>query len=174
MPIEAAQPWPSFAGWLAPDLPALNKAIVFRAMADLGICEMPPSSNRSGRIDLYNTRAGAPLGSYWCASAATSWYVDAGADVPPSERASCDAIMAWAKREGLWSATPVEGALVLYGVPGNAEHIGLIIRIAPYLISIEGNTAFSGFTRNGEAVLVKKVDTTRVLGYVHPRARRVA
>jgi hypothetical protein len=172
MPIEQPQPWPAFAGWLSPNLPALNKNIVFRAFADLGICEMPPSSNRSGRIDTYNQRAGAPLGSYWCASQATAVYVDAGADVPPSARASCDTLRAWAKREGLWKSTALEGCLVIYGTPADAHHVGIIVRVSPYLISIEGNTAFSGFTTNGEAVLVKKVDTTRVLGYIHPRARK--
>jgi hypothetical protein len=162
---------------MTPDLPGLNKAIVFRALADVGICETPPSSNRSGRIDKYNSRAGAPLASYWCASAATSWYVDAGADVPPSGRASCDVIMAWAKKEGLWEpkeSVPLPGWMVLYGTPADAHHIGVIIRGSPYQISAEGNTAFGGFSRNGEAVLVKKVDLTRVVGYVRPRARKAA
>lgn len=173
MPIEKPQAWPSFAGWLAPELPPLNKAIIFRAMADLGICENPPSSNRSGRIDEYNARAGAPDGSYWCASFSTACYVDAGADVPLSARASCDTIMAWAKKNGTWHAKPIEGALVLYGTPADAHHIGIVIRLTPYLLSIEGNTAYGGFSVNGEAVLVKKVDTTRVVGYVHPRPRSV-
>lgn len=172
---EQAQAWPSVAGWLLPELPGLNKAIVFRALADVGICENPPSSNRSGRIDAVNNRAGAPLGSYWCASEATACYVDAGADVPPSGRASCDAIMTWAKKEGLWvpkGATVLPGYMVLYGTPADAHHVGIVIRESPYQISVEGNTAFSGFSTNGEAVLVKKVDLPRVVGYVRPRARK--
>ena len=175
--IEQPQNWPSTAGWLSPSVPALNKAIVFRAMADIGICEMPPSSNRSGRIDAYNTRAGAPLGSYWCASAVTTWYVDAGADVPGTGRASCDVIMQWAKKQGLFvpKAGPVlPGYMVLYGLETDAEHIGLVIRESPYQISVEGNTSFSGFSRNGEAVLVKRVDSARVVGYVRPRSRQTA
>lgn len=169
--IEQPKPWPSFAGWLGDDVPPLHKAIIFRAFADLGICENPASSNRSGRIDEYNRRAGAPLASYWCAAAATAWLVDAGADAPPQDRASCDAIMAWAKKVGLWHSTPIPGALVLYGTPADAHHIGLVVRVAPYAISIEGNTSFSGFTTNGEAVLLKKVDPTKVVGYAYPRPR---
>lgn len=175
--IETPQAWPSVAGWLAPDLPGLNKAIVLRALADVGICEMPPSSNRSGRIDAYNIRAGAPLGSYWCASEATACYVDSGADVPLSGRASCDVIMAWAKKEGLFvpkAQTPLPGYMVLYGTATDAHHVGILIRSAPYLIDVEGNTSFSGFSVNGEAMLVKRVDVTRVVGWVKPRARKAA
>jgi hypothetical protein len=177
---EQAQPWPSVAGWLAPDLPGLNKAIVFRVMADIGICEQPPSSNRSGRIDAVNQRAGAPLGSYWCASEATACYVDAGADVPSEGRASCDVIMQWAIKNGLFvpisgsSGLVVPGMMVLYGTAADAHHVGIIIRSSPYQISAEGNTSFSGFSTNGEAVLVKKVDLARVAGYVRPRPRRAA
>jgi hypothetical protein len=180
--IEQPQDWPSVAGWLTPDLPGLNKAIVFRAMADIGICENPPSSNRSGRIDTYNTRAGAPLGSYWCASEATACYVDAGADVPPADRASCDVIMAWSKHEGLFIpvlqagniGVVLPGMMVLYGTPADVHHVGILIRATPYQIDVEGNTSFAGFSRNGEAMLVKKVDLDRVVGYVRPRARKAA
>lgn len=174
MTIEIAQPWPAVAGWLKPELPNLNKAIVFRALADVGICEMPPSSNRSGRIDAYNQRAGAPLGSYWCASEATACYVDSGADVPPTDRASCDVIMAWAKKNGLFvpkGGAVLPGYMVLYGTAADAHHVGILIRESPYQIDVEGNTSFAGFSRNGEAMLVKKVDLDRVVGYVRPRAR---
>ena len=171
MPIEKPQPWPALAGWLSPNLPALNRSIVFRCFHDLGICETPAGSNRSGRIDTYNQRAGSPLGSFWCASQATAVYVDAGADVPLTLRASCDELMKWAKREGLWSQRVIEGAMVLYGVPGDATHVGIVIRVSPYLISAEGNAAFGGHSRNGEAMLVRKVDVSRVLGYIHPRPR---
>ncbi len=203
MAIETPQPWPSTAGWLPPDTDQLVVAIVLRAFCDMAICENPKSSNRSGRIDTYNRRAGAPIGSYWCGSWATSVWVDAGADVPPEERASCDIIGRWARtclgcgvknpmeqvevcatchHPILWTNTPQVGNLVLYTdharLPGSGDlhlhHVGLLIRHEPYLVSAEGNTSYSGFSRNGEAVLVKLVDSSRVAGYVRPRRRRAA
>lgn len=165
---KGAQPWPSLAGWMGDDVPDLNKAIVLRAFADVGICEVPGGSNRSGRIDEFARRGGSPVGSYWCALAVAAWWEDAGATVPPSERGSCDKWLAWAKAGNSFSDTPVIGAAVLYGKPTDATHIGIVIRTSPYLLSIEGNTSFSGFSTNGEAVLVKKLDAARAIGYVHP------
>lgn len=178
---ETPQAWPSVAGWLAPSLPTLNKVIVLRCFHDLGICEQPPGSNRSGRIDTYNKRGGSPVGSYWCMNWATSVWVDAGAQVPDRSRGSCDVTWHWARRQGLATDDPVPGAMVIYTnkrtlATGpfaghlDAVHVGIIVRVEPYLIAAEGNAAWSGFSANGEAVLLKRVDTARVLGYVTPRA----
>lgn len=168
--MSKAYPWPCMCGWLPDDLPQFQKAIVFRAFADCGICEQPMSSNRGGRIDEYNKRAGAPLGSYWCASWATAVWEDCGVRVPKADRASTNALMAWAKKEGLWHSTPVIGAMVIYGVNGHAEHVGIVIRTDPMLRSLEGNAGVAGgVTRNGEGVEMKVVAVNRVLGYIHPQ-----
>ena len=37
----------SLAAWAPQSTPALNLAIAKRALLDVGICEMPPGSNRS-------------------------------------------------------------------------------------------------------------------------------
>lgn len=158
------------ARWL-PDATTsdLNRRIVKRALLDIGICEIPPGSNRSRVIDDYNRRAGAPAGSYWCAAAVHAWWQDAGAAVPESGPAGCDEWMRWAKKTGRWSATPAPGAAVVYGKPTDANHIGVIVRVDPVLLSVEGNTTVGAFDRNGIAVALKVPDLKRVLGYVHPR-----
>lgn len=167
----APKPWPAMCGWLPDTLSQLQKAIVFRAFADAGICEQPMSSNKGGRIDEYNRRAGAPIGSYWCASWATAVWEDCGAALPKSSRASCDVLMQWAKKEGLWNSKPVIGALVIYGTPSDAEHVGIVIRLDPVERSLEGNAGVAGgVTRNGEGVEMKVVAKGRVLGYIYPRA----
>jgi hypothetical protein len=81
----------SLCAWAPADIPALNLAVAKRALLDIGICEIPPGSNRSGRIDEYVTATGAPLGSFWCAAAVSAWFREAGAGIPPSSSASCDA-----------------------------------------------------------------------------------
>lgn len=191
---EYGQPWPAIMGHLSPSLPVLRKVIVMRTVHDLDICEIPPGSNRSGRIDTYNRRAGAPLGSYWCMSWGTAVWVDAGADVAPKARASCDVMVAWAYDEGLWvpytgTELPDEGDMILYGsqqllppkvklghgklpFPGqrDAQHVGICARRSPYLISHEGNTSWGGkFSRNGECVGAKRPEMERVYGYIQPR-----
>lgn len=156
------------APWLDATTPALHAAIVRRALLDVGLCEMPPGSNRSQRIDEYNTATGAPVGSYWCASAVTAWWRESGADVPSHSAASCDAWLAWAHATARFTATPSPGDVVLYGTPADASHCGVVVRVSPLLLSVEGNTSLGGFDRNGVAVDLKLVNTPRVIGYVSP------
>jgi hypothetical protein len=164
------QPWPSMCAWLPDELPSFQKAIVFRAHSEVGICENPPSSNRSGRIDEYNRRAGAPLGSYWCASWATAVWEDCGCLLPKEGRASTDVLRSWAINNGLWSMEPVYGALVIYGKGVDAEHVGIVGRLTPLLRSYEGNAGAAGApTRNGEGVEFKVLNLAWKLGYIHPK-----
>ena len=161
--------FPALARWLPADLPDLNRKIAVRALTDVGVCEVPPGSNRSGVIDAYNAMVQVPEGSYWCASAVSAWWRDAGADVPGKlGSASCDVWMEWGKKSGRWSATPVIGAAVLYGVPTDASHIGVVVRLDPSLFSVEGNTTLDGYSRNGELVTLKAVNAKRLLGFIHP------
>jgi hypothetical protein len=186
--------WPPLLGHLPTALPPLHRDICERAMRDLFICETPPSSNRSGRIDKYNTAAGAPLGSYWCASWDTAVWADAGADLPPTARASNDVLVWWAMENNLWIAKAdaqavLPGDLVMYTsgkllppdvkLPNgklphpkqlDAVHTGLVMRTDPYFCSAEGNAPWGGaFGRNGEAVLARRVDMDRVYGFIKPR-----
>lgn len=159
------------APWLPIGTPVEVERVIARARRDVvAVVEIPPGSNRSTVIDEYNARAHVPPGSYWCASAVAAWWEDAGLPVPAG-RASCDAWAGWAKATGRWSDHPALGAAILYGVPGDASHIGLVARVLPVMLVIEGNTTIDpGYSRNGIAVMVKQVDpkSPRILGYVLP------
>lgn len=155
---------------------APRRAIV-RAILDLGaVVEEPPGSNRGEVIDAYLRSAGVPESvilagkGYWCAAAVGQWWEDAGL-LTPKGRADCDRWMAWGKQTGRWSNIPTLGAAVLYGKPGDASHIGIVVRVDPLVLSVEGNTTIeSGFDRNGIAVALKVVDSKQdpLLGYVQP------
>jgi hypothetical protein len=165
-----AQQRRALAAWLPADTSPLRAGIVRRALCDVGICETPPGSNRSGRIDEYVRAVGSPLGSYWCACAVAAWWREAGAWTPPHSAGSCDEWLTWAKATGRYHTAPALGAAVLYGKPGDASHIGVIVRVTPLLLAVEGNTALEGFSRNGVAVDLKLVSGRAVLGYVYPEA----
>lgn len=156
----------------------VRRAIV-RAVMDLGaVVEEPLGSNRGPVIDRYLRSAQVPDAvilagqGYWCAAAVGQWWEDAGLPTP-SGRASCDRWMAWARATHRWSSTPALGAAVLYGVPGDARHIGLVVRLDPLVLSVEGNTTIEGgFDRNGVAVALKVVEPRDpVLGYCLPLPR---
>jgi hypothetical protein len=158
----------SLCAWAPTTLPAVNLAIAKRALLDVGICEIPPGSNRSGRIDEYALAVGCPVGSFWCAAAVAAWWRESGAETPLSQGGSCDAWMRWARDTGRWTPRPEIGRAVVYGGPGDASHIGVVVRVQPLLLSVEGNTTLEGFSRNGVAVDLKLVNTARLLGYIDP------
>lgn len=157
------------AFWLPPGVDLRVRAAITEAMDSLGVCEDPLNSNRGAEIDAWNIQAGVPVGSFWCATAAGAWWRAAGLEVPKGY-ASCDRWMDWGKATSRWSAAPAYGAMVLYGVPGDAKHIGLVVRVAPLTLSVEGNTTIeSGFSANGIAVALKIVaPPDPILGYVLP------
>lgn len=167
MPLKAFKPeaWPATAGWLTEENSTpLARAIIYRAMCDVGILEVPLNSNRGVRIDRYAKRAGSPLGSWWCALWAGAVFADCGAVIPVSYPA-CDAWLPYLTK------TPVIGAAILYGVRGDAHHIGIVARLEPMVLTIEGNRGFAGTTNNGVAVDIGPQMRRDVLGYFHPRSK---
>jgi len=156
--------------WLPASFDVRVVQAILNARDSIGVSEEPPGSNRGPEIDAWNARAGVAAGSYWCASAAGAWWHDAGLTLPKGYY-NCDNWMIWAKQVGRWRTQPEPGAMVLYGVLGDARHIGLIIRVDAQVLSIEGNTTVEGKgdERNGTAVALKRVTATDpVLGYVAP------
>lgn len=157
------------APWLPRDVSPLRRAIVEHALTSVGIAE-EGDSNRGPQIDSYLQALGVPLGQPWCAAWATAVWHAAGAMVPPGYRgASCDEWMRWGMGNGRWVREPTYGDAALYGVPGDAQHIGIIVRLRPYQYAVEGNTVVGlSFSREGVAVDLKEVTLKRVLGYVQP------
>lgn len=156
--------WPTDAGWLVAgyNCTPLQLAVVLRALKDVGILEVPLKSNRGTRIDAMAKRAGSPLGSWWCAIWAGAVMADAGSLVP-TVYAACDSWLPFCTKK-------LEvGSAVLYGVHGDAHHIGIVVRTTPMVLTIEGNRGYAGTTNNGVAVDIGPMLRTDVLGYYAPR-----
>jgi hypothetical protein len=159
---------------ILPDDP-IARAIIQAAQLDIPILENPKGSNRSPEIDAMCEEWGVPLGSAWCALWTATCWKKAGAEVPPRRGdwhpAKADTWRLWALQTGRFSPTPVLGAAVLYGNNGHepAHHIGCcVVSIAPILMDLEGNTSETGFSREGELTELKRVNTDRLIGYIHP------
>lgn len=154
----------------------LRRAVVRRAHADIGIEEN--TANRSPYIDAVVTNAGSPLGSAWCGCIAHQWARDVGAARPPKDAGAVRAWVKWAQASGTWRPVtsdyqPQPGDWVCYDMApdGTADHIGLVARVHTRGVrSIEGNTSWAGFSREGVAVTMKPVTTARILGYIELRA----
>jgi len=103
---------------------------------------------------------------------------DAGAETAGKYfNPSCDKLMQWCVKTSRFSKAPSLGAFIFYGVPGDAKHVGLVARCAPYLCSVEGNAAWGGaFTSNGETVISRRPDPKApgILGFGSVRPRLAA
>ncbi len=175
MPLIAmpAEPWPREAGWLVPgeNCTELGYRIVLRALKDVGIVESPLGSNRGVRIDRLTRRAGLEPPQWWCAIWAGAVFADAGAKVPGGY-ALTDTWLPYLTR------TPAIGAAILYGVRRkgpvrpdmDAHHIGIVVRLDPLMLTVEGNRGYAGATNNGVAVDIGPVVRRDILGYVHSAA----
>ncbi len=172
MPLmkKAPESWPALAGWLSvQNSTDLQRAIVYRAMQDVGILEVPLGSNRGTRIDRYTKRAGSPLGSWWCAIFIGAVLADCGVMIPEGYP-STDAWIPFL------TDTPTIGSAIVYGLTKNgkkdAHHIGLVVRLEPMILTIEGNRSFAGTaSNNGVAVDIGPLNRRDILGYYAPRTK---
>jgi hypothetical protein len=159
------------AAWLTEsNSTPFQRRIVRRALLDVGEVEQPEGSNRSPYIDEITRWAGLEPPQYWCAIWAARVWVDAGALVPKGFP-SCDAWLPYAFPVKDIPPRERVGCAILYGVPGDARHIGIVVRVPKYgpMLSVEGNRAFLGTqSNNGEAVDLGPIMRRDVLGLVLP------
>lgn len=166
---------PALARWLPQGFATMQRLIVVRALADVGLTETPLGSNRSPIIDEYAKHFGSPLGSSWCALAAGMWFEFAGARVPPVAVGAVESWYAMGKARGTLTKDAQPGYAVLYDWTGNGkpDHMGIVATADPLILTIEGNTTFkrqSGSDRNGEGCTLGDVDAEHVLDYLIPEA----
>lgn len=173
---------PSLARWLADSDP--GKRPVQRSLMDAFIMESPPGSNRGATIDSYNLACGVPVGSPYCGSSAAAWWRDSDLEIPPLPGdpfwpehklpsaygpASTDAWYAWLLIAGRFTSKPAPGYVVLYGKGKNPEHMAMIIRASPVVMTMEANTGLDGkYNREGVLFDRRVLDlktNDRVIGF---------
>jgi hypothetical protein len=147
------------------------------ARRNIGVCEDPVGSDRGPEIDAWAREFGSPVGSFWCALSVGMARKAGGLWIPSHDTGSCNEWVYQATRAGLIRKVPERGAAVVYTnhtvVHGgrydgqlDAVHIGIVLRVEPVLLSIEGNTVIGTFDRNGFVQALKEVDLKRVLCFI--------
>jgi hypothetical protein len=160
----------------------VKRALDF-ALTNIGVCEDPLGSNRGPEIDAWAREFDSPVGSFWCALAVAKARREGGLWVPEHDAGSCDEWWYGAQRAGYAAQVPSPGAAVVYtngrGIVGgrydgqpDAVHIGIVLRLTPALLSIEGNTTLGKYDKDGFVQALKEVNQACVLGYVRPEVVR--
>jgi len=170
---------PGLVRWLPTSTPLINRSIAARACVDIGLVEEPPGSNRSPTIDSYLNAVGTPLGSPWCAAAVSAWFRDCGAVIPAAAAGSCESWHSMGKVRGRLTLTPQPGYAVLYDLAGDgyADHMGVVVRTDPLILTVEANTIMkrqAGNEREGVGCTIGMVLTARVISYIIPEPIGVA
>ena len=170
---------PGLVRWLPDATPILNRSICARAAVDVGILEEPPGSNRSPTIDSYLAAVNTPLGSAWCAAAVTAWFRDCGAVIPASAQGACESWHSMGKVRARLTMTPEPGYAVLYDLAGEgyADHMGIVVRTDPLILTIEANTIMkrqAGNEREGVGCTIGMLLAAHVLTYLIPEPIGVA
>lgn len=152
--------------WLPADLDPRVRTAIELALADVGEHEIPPGSNRGPVPDRVNGEFGSPLGSFWCGNFIGHVWKSAGLRLP-AVPGVVDNWRRWALQTGRWLHGPTWGAAALFGEPTHASHIAMVVCLSPLLV-VGGNQSWDGYSRNGEAVTLRRLDADRLVGYVAP------
>jgi hypothetical protein len=119
---------------------SVGARMVALAQAEVGQAEAPPGSNDSPRIAEYRTAtAGSGVGP-WCGYFVSWLGKQAGAPLMHNGQGHglVDAIAAWGRDTGRWTASPQAGDLIVWD-----EHIGIVESVLPdgRVQTIEGNSS---------------------------------
>ncbi|TIC86145.1 CHAP domain-containing protein [Crenobacter intestini] len=154
--------------------PLLQK-VVEVAASQVGVREVPKSSNRGPQVEVYLASTGTPAGSWWCC-AFTYWCFREAATAlgvanPMLNTAHCLTHWNGAKQRGAQRvhtgdavANPAlvkPGMLFILDKGGGNGHTGVVERVAgEFIYTIEGNSNASGGA-DGDGVyrLRRKIDT---------------
>jgi peptidoglycan hydrolase-like protein with peptidoglycan-binding domain len=142
--------------------PPLNASAVAEiavqiALAENGTREVPEGSNRGPKVDVYNSTAGVPSGSFWCMSFVYWSFVQAaqrlGVTNPMPKTAYCPFLHSWARQNGKLVTIPQRGDIFLVKGQrdGKPSHIHTGIVTGGNIETIEGNTN-NERSRNGIGV----------------------
>jgi len=155
--------WP--CAWLDDSVDATRAAIARWAASRIGVYDTT-GPHRSPQIDAWNLAAGAPLGSPWCASFASAVWRANG--VTPGGNAACQDWHEKAVVASRWLATPQAGDVALFDfstTPGWADHCGVVIRVSPTVLTVEGDTDDRG-SNLAKGVFMHDRMGAGLLGYV--------
>ena len=150
-----------------------GKAVAW-ALAQVGVVEQPPFSNRGPKIDVWQRATLGSVGWAWCQAFVNSAVVAGGGQQLKS--AYTPQVVQWARERkfGLKLVSAAErkpGDFVYFKFPGvsNAfcDHVGLYVGNGQ---TVEGNTSSgaSGSQNNGGGVFLRTRPASQIVAYVRP------
>src|SRR5690606_87471 len=117
--------------------------VVKAAQREVGVLEVPRDSNSGPRVRTYQASTTVPGSGWpWCMAFVRWCWDQAGAHKNGYRGAYVPHLELWARKAGKLQKKPSPGAAILFDWDGDgvADHTGLVERVTPRLVTIEGNT----------------------------------
>ena len=150
-------------------MPTAND-IINTALAEVGITEYPPNSNKVKYNTAFYGKEVSGSAYPWCC--AFVWWVFAQNNpCLVKKTASCQELGNWFNEQGNWHSDPQIGDVVFFHFNTNdrwTNHCGIVKSINGNVIeTIEGNTSVNS-DDNGGAVMIRQ-RSSNIIGYGRPR-----
>ena len=144
------------------------KQVIDKALAEVGVKESPPNSNRCKYNREYYGKDVSGSNYPWCCTFV--WWVLSSCGVKIPKTASCMTLGQWFRDNGKWHTDPKPGDVVFFHFKTNSRwtnHVGLVVEVKGNEIrTVEGNTSINS-DDNGGAVMVRK-RSSNIVGYGRP------
>ncbi len=148
-----------------------KEQILNRAIAEVGITEYPPNSNRVKYNTWYYGKEVSGASYPWCMTFIQWIFKDSG--LLPIKTASCSALYNEFKKRGQIVTDPRPGDIVFFKWNTSnypCQHVGLVVSVGgSAIISVEGNTSINSNDNGGSVMKRSRPRNKSIVAYARPR-----
>lgn len=153
-------------------MPITKQQIINRALAEVGVKECPPNSNRVKYNTWYYGKEVSGAAYPWCMTFIQWLFKDSG--LLPIKTASCSALYNKCKELGWIVTNPLPGDIVMYkwdkSIKNPCQHVGFVVENvdAKHIKAAEGNTSISSNDNGGSVMLrIRPIDKS-IVAFIRP------
>ena len=153
-------------------MPITKQQIINRALAEVGVKECPPNSNRVKYNTWYYGKEVSGAAYPWCMTFIQWLFKDSG--LLPIKTASCSALYNKCKELGWIVTDPLPADIVLYkwdkSIKNPCQHVGFVVENvdAKHFKNVEGNTSITSDDNGGSVMLrVRPIDKS-IVAFIRP------
>ena len=143
--------------------------VIDKALAEVGIKEYPPNSNKVKYNTFFYGKEVSGSQYPWCC--AFVWWIMSSCGIPVPKTALCTTMGEYFKKVGRWHSDPQPGDVVFFKFKTNnrwTNHVGIVVDVkGKEITTVEGNTSINS-DDNGGAVMKRK-RSSNIVGYGRPQ-----
>lgn len=152
-------------------MPITKQQIINRALAEVGITEYPPNSNKVKYNNWYYNKEVSGAAYPWCMTFIQWLFKDS--NLLPLKTASCSALYNKFKATGQIVTDPQPGDIVFFKWNASnypCQHVGIVISVGgSSVVTIEGNTSINSNDNGGSVMKRQRPRNKSIVAYARPK-----